>query len=208
MRHLSILFSSALLVLVGCTQGDGVVTDDSSEVNEGRSALERPLDPPVTVPSSPFIGASVEAIFADAKGSATVLAPEQLVDGCSRTKVEDATTQTILVERIECQGSDLVRFLEDNGTIKAEHADLNKDGKVDRYSSETDDVAQYTDTNFDGEIDVVVERVERLKDFSMTGYGETFPQSKFLYRIREDRDRDKKLDLEKLIARGTLPKAG
>lgn len=112
-----------------------------------------------------------------------------------------------MVERVQCPTSDVVRlFAADGTTIRAEHADLNRDGKVDRYTSQTEEVAQYVDTKFDGAIDVVVERVDALDDLSMEGYEETFSRSNFLYRVRADRNRDGRLDFEKLTARGLLPK--
>jgi len=96
-------------------------------------------------------------------------------------------------------------YLDTDGTTKAEHSDLNKDGKVDSYAGESGPVVRYADTNFDGKIDLVIERVDLVKDFSMKGYDEVFPKSKFLHRIREDQNRDGKLETEKLTALGTLP---
>lgn len=208
MRRLALLVCSSLLVLAGCNAGDdGAVTDDSAEINEGRGSLERLIDPPIAAPKSELIGAKMLDVLAEAKGTATALAPSAAIEGCTTTRFKDAKTKQIVAERVECKRSEVLRFLAADGTTTAEHADLNKDGKVDRFSGEEGAVASFVDTNFDGKIDVVVERVEKVKDFSMEGYDEVFPKSRFLFRVREDRNRDGKLDFEKLTARGALPKA-
>ena len=206
MRSLAVLLCSGLLVLVGCAvDDDGSVTDDSNELNEGRGGLERPLEPPLDLPKSPLIGAKITDVYAKAKGTLAASAPKELKGDCTLTTIKDAATKNVIVERTVCKRSDVVRLFAADGTLTAEHADLNKDGAVDRYTGESGAVAQYMDNNFDGKIDVIVERVTKVKDFSMKGYDETFPKSSFLLRIREDRDRDGKLDHEKLTARGALP---
>jgi hypothetical protein len=203
------LMCCGLLALVGCTASranDGSVTNDSNEINEGRGALEREINPPLSAPTSPLIGADMTAVFDEVKAEAgTQLEPVKQNDGCVRTEFKNPTTKKISAERVKCRSSDTIRVYASGGDIKAEHADLNGDGKVDRFTSQTEAVAQYLDTNFDGEIDTIVERVDELKDFSMEGYDETFPKTKFLFRIREDRNHDGKLDFEKLTARGALP---
>jgi hypothetical protein len=203
---LAALSTIGVLALVGCGSDDGAVTDDSSEINEGRGSLEREMDPPMASPTTPLIGAKMSEVFDQAKGTLTVGSPKEADDGCTTTQLKD-TKKKVLVERITCGKSDTIRLLNEDGTTKEEHSDLNKDGEVDRYTNETGAIAQYVDNNFDGKVDVIVERVDKLKDFSMKGYEETFPKSSFLYRIREDRNKDGKLDHEKLTARGTLPKA-
>lgn len=215
MRWFGILLAgSALFLVVGCSAAsDGSVTDDANELNEGRGSLERELDPPIAVPTSALIGAKLSDVLAEAKGTATAGAPTKDSD-CTTTKYKDATKK-VVVEHVACAGSEVVRVLDTEGTTTAEHADLNKDGKVDRYSGEPGAVdavvqgavVQLVDTNYDGKIDVVVERVDKVKDFSMNGYEETFPKSAFLHRVREDRNRDGKLDHETLTARGALPKS-
>lgn len=210
MRARALLLSAILCavgaVVGGCGSDDGAVTDDSSEINEGRGSLEREMDPPMAPPTTPLIGAKMTAVFDAAKGTLTAGSPKESDDGCTKTELKDPK-KTVLVERITCATSDTIRLLNEDGTTKEEHSDLNKDGEVDRYTNESGAVAQYTDNNFDGKVDVIVERVDKLKDFSMKGYEETFPKSSFLYRIREDRNKDGKLDHEKLTARGVLPKS-
>lgn len=198
-----VLFGSALFLLAGCTADDGTVTDDSAEINHARGSLEREIDPPIAVPKSERIGASIADVLENAKGTATgKKAPA--VDGCVTTTFKDAETKKPIVEHVACKASETVRLLAEDGTVAEEHADLNGDGKVDRFSSDDGVTAQLVDTNFDGKINVVVERVDKVKDFSLEGYDEDYPKSKFLYRIREDRNRDGKLDFERLTARGTL----
>jgi len=210
MRSCLVLLAAACLAsfgLIACAADDGAVTDDSSEINEGRGSLERQLDPPMAAPETPLIGAKMSAVFDAAKGTLTAGAAKEGNDGCSTTQLKNASSKKVMLERITCEGSDTIRILNDDGTTKEEHSDLNKDGEVDRYTNEAGAIAQYTDHNFDGKVDVIVERVDKLKDFSMKGYEETFPKASFLYRVREDRNKDGKLDHEKLTARGALPKA-
>jgi hypothetical protein len=201
---LSAIGLSAVVGLVACASKDDTTTDDSSEINEGRGSIERELTPPIAPPTSPFIGAKLDDVFLKAAGSNTPSAAQKQND-CMLTDVKDATTKKIVVQRVVCASSDTVRVLDSGGTMTAEHLDANKDGKVDRYTGQDGAVSQYEDTNFDGTIDVVVERVDKVTDFSLKGYGENLPKSDFLYRIREDRNHDGKLDHEKLTAKGSLP---
>ena len=206
-------FGFLALAVGGCVaaEDDGSVTNDANEINEGRGSLERELSPPLETPKSDLIGAKmsdvVEEIAQTAKAFEVAAA-----GGCEKTEYKDTTTNKKVAERLRCGSSETVRFFGSSGSVIGERADLNKDGKVDRVTSEAGfpgapAVAQYVDTNFDGEIDVIVERVADVEDFSMSGYDETFPKSKFLHRIREDRNRDGKLDFERLTARGQLPAA-
>src|SRR5262249_4716704 len=122
-----------------------------------------------------------------------------------KTEIRDPKVKEITVERVVCKSSDVIRTFNDDGSTKTEHYDLNKDGKVDRYTGLDGAVVQYADSNFDGKIDSVTERVDKVKDFSLKGYEDAdYPKSSFLYRVREDRNHDGKLDHEKLTARGTL----
>ncbi len=192
-------------VLGGCASEDNAVTDDSGELNEGQGVLEKQLDPPLASPTSDAIGAKMSDVIAKVSANKTESSPKS-AGGCSTVTFRDAQTKKPAVEHVTCASSEIIRVLDANGRPTEEHADLNKDGKVDRYTSELAAVAQYTDLDFDGRVDVVVERVDQLKDFSMKGYEEVFPKSMFLYRVREDRNHDGKLDWEKLTARGQLPK--
>jgi hypothetical protein len=203
---LSLVTVVSCLGLAACSADDGSVTDDSGEINEGRGSIERKIEPQVTAPKSDLIGAKLEDVFKKASEGATVGAPKKSGDDCKTTQIKSGSS--VIAERVLCKTSDIVRLLDDNGRPKAEHSDLNGDGKVDRYTGEDGAVAQYNDTDFDGKIDVVVERVEKVKDFSLKGYDETFPKSSFLFRVREDRNHDGKLDHEKLTARGILRPAG
>lgn len=199
----------AVVALVGCSSSsadDGVATNDANEINEGRGALERELDPPVAAPASTVIGAKMTDVLTAAKGTATAGAAVKLGEDCTSTPYKDGKTKKVVVFDVQCKSSAVVRVMDTDGeTVKAEHTDLNKDGKVDRWTGADKAIVQLTDTNFDGKLDVVVEKVELLKDFSLEGYDEAFPKDRFLYRVREDRNRDGKLDYEKLIARGALP---
>jgi hypothetical protein len=191
--------------MLGCSKSDdSAATDDSAQINEGRGVLERNLNPTIAAPSSPLIGAKISDVLAQV--SLTAGAPAKVDDACTVTKYTDAAN-AVAAEDLECKSSSTIRFLAADGTTKAEHADLNKDGKVDRWTGLDGAAIQLVDVNFDGTVDVLVERVDLLNDFSLAGYGETFPKNDFLYRVREARRRDGKLNFEKLIARGVLPPA-
>lgn len=202
---------TASLVLGACAttacsgSDDGAATDDSSEINEGRGVLERPLDPPMTPPTTELIGAKMDEVYEKALGKLTPGSGKKQSDGCTKTEVEDPDTNEVVLERVECKSSDVIRIFDSDGSTKSEHYDLNKDGKVDRYTGEEGAVVQYADSNFDGKVDSIIERVDKVKDFSLKGYDEQgYPKSAFLFRVREDQNKDGKLDHEKLTARGTL----
>jgi hypothetical protein len=203
----SLFFLTAALCLVGCSAtDDSAVTDDNNELNEGVGSLERALSPQVAAPKNDAIGAKTSEVLANAIGTATG-ATKKGKDGCSTTTYKDAETDKVIVRDIVCSKSETIEVLDADGKVSEEHADLDKDGKVDRYSSESGVIAQLLDTNYNGKIDVVIERVSKLKDFSMEGYDVVYPKSRFLYRIREDRNRDGKMDWERLTAKGILPKS-
>lgn len=199
-----LLRGTACFVLVGlvaCGSSDNA-TSNTSDLESGRGALTRQISPQLPVPTSDLIGAKLADVAATV--TATAGTAKKSTD-CSTTPYYDAN-KTVVYQRVDCTASLTIRFLNAGGTMKEEHADLNKDGLVDRYTNESAKVAQYTDANFDGKIDVVVERVDQLTDFSLVGYpGEDFPAAAFLYRIREDRNRDGGLDYETLSALGALP---
>jgi hypothetical protein len=195
-----------LLALAGCgsSSGDGTSTADDNELNDPIGVIERDLDPPMEPPTSEQIGTSTSGVLAEAmKGLASKKTTREN-DGCTLVQMFNAD-DVIVVEHTTCPKSEVVRLLRSDGRTRAEYGDFNKDGRVDRFSSEDGAVAQYTDSNFDGKVDVVIERVALIKDFSLDGYeGAEYPKSAFLFRIREDKNRDGKLDLEKLTAKGAL----
>lgn len=191
-------FALLALALVACGGSDDDASSNVSDLEAGRGALTRTIAEALPVPTSPFIGAKIADVQAASK--ATAGTTKRSAD-CTTTSYVGETSYQLL----DCKTSTTIRFLNADGTVREEHADLDKDDLVDRYTSSTGKVAQYTDANFDGKIDVEIERVSELTDFSLDGYNESFPQSDFLYRIREDRNRDGALDFETLTARGALP---
>lgn len=194
-------FALLALALVACGgSDDDDASSNVSDLEAGRGALTRTITEALPVPTSPFIGASIADIQASSKATAGTV--KRSADCTTTSYVENGTTAYQL---LDCKTSTTLRFLNADGTVREEHADLDKKGGVDRYTSSTGKVAQYTDANFDGKIDIEIERVSELTDFSLDGYDESFPQSDFLYRIREDRNRDGALDFETLTARGALP---
>jgi hypothetical protein len=199
---LSAVVLGAVLALAACaSSSDSVSTDDSSEIDESRGEIDKDLAPPLPVPTTPFIGARLDDVYAQAAGSLVAGAPQKRGDDCSIVQVKNASG-AIVVERETCTTGDTVRVF---GAVTTEHLDLNKDGKVDRWTGSDGAVSQYDDTNCDGTVDVVTEDVSKVKDFSLSGYGETLPKTDFLFRIREDRNHDGTLDHEKLTAKGALP---
>lgn len=205
------LLSSTVLAcaaLVACApQDDGAVTDDSSELVEGRSALERELSPPIAPPTPAVIGKKTSDAIAEATAGAASAGIEKAQGGCTIERFESATTKKLVAERELCKGSEVVRLLDELGAAKTTWSDLNRDGKIDRFAGEDGAFVLYADANFDGKVDQTIERVDRLKGFSLEGYDESYPTSKFVHRIREDRNKDGKLDWEKLVAKGLLPPA-
>lgn len=191
------LASALLLGLAACGSDDDA-SSNVSDLEAGRGALTRTIAEALPVPTSAFIGAKLADVQASAKATAGTV--KRSAD-CTTTSYVGETAYQLL----DCETSTTLRFLNADGTVREEHADLNKDRIVDRYTASSGKVAQYTDANFDGKIDVEIERVAELTDFSLDGYNESFPQSDFLYRIREDRNRDGALDFETLTARGALP---
>jgi len=182
--------------------GEGVTTAD--DLTDPVGVLEQRLTPPLPAPSSPLIGASMADVLNEAMRGLASKQTTRDDDGCTMVRMFDAQ-DVLAVEHLTCSRSEVVRILGPDGRTKAEHLDFNKDGKVDRYSSEEGRVAQFTDSNFDGKIDVVVERVALLDDFSLEGYGD-YPKSAFLFRVRESFMRDGFLHNEKLTAKGALAK--
>lgn len=212
MRSLLFFFACACVGvagLAGCSTEaeDGSVTDDSNEIVQGRSFIEKELKPAIAPPTPAIIGKATSEVLAEAtrgKGSA---GKKDIGDGCSLEKFGDAGTKTITAEREICRGSEIIRLVDENGAATTTWSDLNKDGKIDRFAGEDGAFVLYADADFDGRVDQTMERVDRIEDFSLKGYGETYPKSKLVHRIREDRNKDGKLDHEKYVAKGLLPPA-
>lgn len=197
---LAVGFVSALAASA-CGAGDSSHTDDSELVG----TIERRLSPPIAVPTTPILTRKIGDVLAQVTANAYTSKREPLKDGCSLERFQDTRTKRLVGERELCKNSEVVRSLNDDGTTREEHADLDRDGKVDRYTGHDGTVTQYTDANFDGKIDSIVEDVSRLSDFSLEGYGvRNLPASCFAFRVREDRDRDGKFEIEKLVARGAI----
>jgi hypothetical protein len=193
---------------VGCSNAtdDGTSTNADNEIVE-ESTLEREIKPPVAAPETPIIGKDMSEVVTQLTAGMTAQAGEKLKGGCTLVRYKNAQGK-VAAERETCEGSEIVHTVDGNGNVKTEYSDRNKDGKVDRFTGLDKSVVQYVDSNFDGTVDTIVEKVELIKDFSLKGYenGSEYSKSKFLFRIREDRNRDGKLDIERLIAKGPLTK--
>jgi hypothetical protein len=195
------------LAAVGCSNAtdDGTTTNDNNEIVE-ESMLERELKPPLATPETPIIGKDMSEVVTQLTQGMTAQAGEKLKGGCNLVRYKNAQGK-VAAERETCEDSEIVHTVDGNGNVKTEYSDRNKDGKVDRFTGVDKTVVQYVDANFDGKVDTLIEKVELIKDFSLKGYDDAdYPKSKFIYRVREDRDRDGKLDIERLIARGPLTK--
>jgi hypothetical protein len=208
----SLLFFVACLGatgLAGCsTQADdGSVTDDSNEIVQGRSFIEKELATPLAPPTPAMMGKSMNDVVTEATTGKAVGEKKNIGDGCTLQKFGDAATKKVVAEREVCKGTDILRLVDAEGAATTTWSDLNKDGKVDRFSGEDGAFVLYADADFDGKVDQTMERVDRIQDFSLKGYEETYPKSKFVHRIREDRNKDGKLDHEKYLSKGLLPPA-
>ncbi len=200
----------ALLLLgfaaVGCSNetDDGSVTNGDNEIVE-ESMLEKELSPPLATPETPLIGKEMSAVLTEMTNGMQAQ-PSQRKNDC--TLIRYKKDGKVAAERETCESSEIIHTVDSQGNVKTEYADRNKDGKVDRFTGLDKTVVQYVDANFDGQVDTVVEKVELLKDFSLKGYEDapSYPKSKFLFRVREDRNRDGKLDVERMIAKGPLTK--
>ena len=208
----SLLFFLACLGatgLVGCSTeaDDESVTDDSNEIVQGRSFIEKELKPAIDAPKPAVIGKAFAEVVTEATAGKAAGEKKNVGDGCTLQKFGDAATKKVLAERETCKGSDIFRLVDGEGNATTTWSDLNKDGKVDRFAGEDGAFVVYADANFDGKVDQTIERVDRLEDFSLKGYPETYPKAKFVHRIRDDRNNDGKLDHEKYVAKGLLPPA-
>ena len=194
--------------LVGCSTAadDDSVTDDSNEIVQGRSFVEKELKTPLEPPTPAVIGKKTADVLAEATKDTTSAGKKNVADGCSVEKFADASKK-VVAERELCKSSEIVRLVDGGGYATTTWSDLNKDGKIDRFAGEDGAFVLYADANFDGKVDQTIEAVDQVQDFSMKGYEETFPKSKFAHRVREDRNKDGKLEYEKLIAKGLLPPA-
>jgi hypothetical protein len=182
---------------------DGAATDDSNEIVEGGSTVERNLDPPVAPPTGTPIGKKMTEVLAAATTGLTSSAPVPGKDGCSLQTFKDSAGKAAAT-RQKCRRSDVVRVLGKNGAPDTVHSDLDGNGAVDQWSGKEGAVVFYGDANYDGKIDKLVESVEDIEDFSLAGYPKGYREAKFIYRVREDRNRDGKLEIEALVARGQL----
>lgn len=203
LRLLGLAVAAALVA--ACTaSSDRAVTDDSAEIVEGRSFLERDLDPPIAPPAPGVIGRKTTDALAEATKGAKSAGVTKLRDGCSIERFAGANA-AIIAEHELCSRSETIRELDANGAATTTYDDLNRDGKIDRFSGEDGAFILYVDANFDAKVDETVERVDRIEGFTTNGYPESYPASKFIHRIRDDRDKDGKLDHEEILAKGLLP---
>jgi hypothetical protein len=200
MRSLLFFFMACL---VGCSTeaGDESVTDDSNEIVQGRSFIEKELKPALAPPTPAVIGKATAEVLAEATAGKASAGKKNAGDGCVVERFGTAA------EREVCKSTEIIRLLDADGNATTTWSDLNKDGKIDRFAGDDGAFVLYADANFDGKVDQTMERVDRIEDFSLKGYSETYPKSKFVHRIREDRNKDGKLDHEKYVAKGLLPPA-
>lgn len=203
MRTIWAALLCASVVACAAESEDGAATDDSNEIVEGGSTVERNLDPPVAPPATSPIGKKITDVLAAATAGLTTTAPAPGKDGCSLQTWKDAQ-QKPAATRLKCRRSDVIRVLGKNGAPDTVHSDLDGNGAVDQFSGKDGSYVLYADANFDGKIDKVVESVDLIKDFSLAGYPKGYSEAKFIYRVREDRNRDGKFEIEALVARGQL----
>jgi len=199
--------ASAALVVCSIPADDGSVTDDSNEIVEGRSYVERDLKTPIDPPTPAIIGKATADVRTEATKGTASASKKNTAGGCTLERFASTSTKKVVAEVETCKSTEIVRLVDAGGYATTTWSDLNKDGKIDRFSGEDGAFVLYADANFDGKVDQTIERVDMVNDFSMKGYDENFPKSKFVHRVRDDRNHDGKLDHEKLIAKGLLPPA-
>ena len=105
MRPLTILLLPLAVTLVACAADDGAATD-ASEINEGRGSIERKMEPPVSTPESPLVGAKLEDVFKEALAGAPLVpgAGKKGSDGCLKTEVRDVAGRTLEEARAPING--------------------------------------------------------------------------------------------------------
>ena len=121
-------FALLALALVACGgSDDDDASSNVSDLEAGRGALTRTITEALPVPTSPFIGASIADIQASSKATAGTV--KRSADCTTTSYVENGTTAYQL---LDCKTSTTLRFLNADGTVREEHADLDKKGGVDR----------------------------------------------------------------------------
>src|SRR5687767_3392849 len=146
--------------LAGCSTSadDGSVTDDSNEIVQGRSFIEKELSPAIAPPTPAVIGKATTAIVTEATAGKTSEGKKNIGDGCTLEKFVDAASKKVAAEREVCKSSDIVRLVDAGGNATTTWSDLNKDGKIDRFAGEDGAFVLYADANFDGKVDQTIER--------------------------------------------------
>jgi hypothetical protein len=202
-RTIWALLLSASVAACAAESDDDASTDDSNEIVEGGSTVERNLTPPIAPPTETAIGKRMSDVLAAATAGLTAGAPVPGRDGCSLQTFKDASNKAIAT-RQKCKRSDVVRVLGKDGAPDTVHSDLDGNGAVDQFSGKEGSIVLLADANFDGKVDKLVEAVADIENFSLAGYPKGYREAKFIYRVREDRNRDGKFEIESLVARGQL----
>lgn len=211
MRSTSLLAVGLCLLATACgasATDENVFTEQGNEVNGLMVTLERELSPPLAAPKSEHIGASTNDIIQQAKDGLTFASTKTDETSSCKTSIYDDASKRPKLTIVDCPSAIYIRLTKGKGII--EHDDLNKDGKIDRYTSDDGLVAQYSDLNFDGEVDLLVERISELEDFNPKVFDlgeDEYPASFYVFRIRQDANGDGKLDFERVMTRGMLANA-
>src|SRR5687768_1928735 len=94
--------------LVGCSTGaeDGSVTDDSNEIVQGRSFIEKELKPALAPPTPAVIGKKTTDVLAEATAGKGSAGKKNTADGCTVEKFGDPGTRNIVAEREVCKSTD------------------------------------------------------------------------------------------------------
>ncbi len=208
MRSFLVALTALSASVFACSAGDdGTATEDDNEIIDAQSFLERNLDP-TTPPETPVIGRKTSEALAELTSGATSVGNAPSREGCTLERFKNATTGVVVGDHQVCQRSQVIRLLDKDEHPKTTYSDLNGDGKIDRFTGEDGAFISFVDTNFDGKVDVTVERLDRVKNFSLKGYPPGYKASQFIHRIREDRDKDGMLDHERIVAKAPLPPPG
>src|SRR5689334_15899087 len=97
--------ASAALVGYSTQAGDDSVTDDSNEIVEGRSYIERDLKTPIDPPTPAVIGKAIAEVRADATKGTASASKKNTAGGCTVERFASTSTKKVVAEVETCKAS-------------------------------------------------------------------------------------------------------
>lgn len=211
MSKLSIVSLALVAFVTGCTassSNDASSNDSDFTGTHMQSYLERPLSPPIAVPTDTPIGRGMDAAAAEKVSGLTARPPQNVNadhEKCVTTTYVDAQGRAA-AWRQQCKGepgytsSDILNV----GGGKIIVADHDFDGRVDSFSDETGPLYEVDDDDRDGKVDRVIEAAARVPGLSISDYGDGWSLTDggtIANRIREDKDKDGYFEVESITAK-------